>query len=230
MSVRASQHLFDRFLDVFGLGHRREAIDDLAASVDEELGEIPLNVLGAENAGLLVLEILVERVCLRSVDIYLVEHRKAHAVVHLAERADLFAAARLLLAELIAGKAQNGQPARAQFFVELLQPRILRRETALARRVDDEQHFVLEVGQRHILALKRLRGEVVDARHDVSPSFGRRKRHQAKSGKVLSAFAILRHAKPLSYFVSPAAVMATGRTRATSSCRNTSGSVSTALC
>ena len=64
---------------------------------------------GAEHALLFVLEISVERVGVLAVDVDLGEHRKAHAVILLAECADLAFAARLLMAELVAGKAQHGE-------------------------------------------------------------------------------------------------------------------------
>ncbi len=56
------------------------------------------------------------------------EHRKRHAVILLAEGADLFCAARFLRAELVAGKAQHRQPLRFQFFIQGLKPGILRRD------------------------------------------------------------------------------------------------------
>jgi len=62
----------------------------------------------------------------------LLEHRKRHAEVLFAEPADLRRIARLLLAELVAGKAEDLESARGKALVQLLQPRVLRREPALA--------------------------------------------------------------------------------------------------
>jgi hypothetical protein len=55
---------------------------------------------------------------------------KAHAVVLLAEAGDLLVAARILVAELVARKAQHHQPALAIAFHSVLQAGELRREAA----------------------------------------------------------------------------------------------------
>ncbi len=68
-----------------GLGVRRVALDDVALPVDQELGEVPLDRLGAQQSGLRRLEMLVERRGAGAVDVDLGEQRKRHAVVHLAE-------------------------------------------------------------------------------------------------------------------------------------------------
>src|SRR5471030_2664026 len=81
----ALENHFDRILYVFGFGHRLEAVDHLAGLVDQELGEIPFDVPGAKDARLLALQIAVQRVSIRPVDLDLFEHRKTHAIVHLAE-------------------------------------------------------------------------------------------------------------------------------------------------
>jgi len=108
-------------------------------------------------------EEFVERVRLRAVDVDLAEHRKADAVVHLAELADFVRAAGLLRTELVAGKAENGEALGMKLLVELLQPLILRREPAFARGVDDEKNLAAIIGQVHVFARKRLGGEIVDA-------------------------------------------------------------------
>ena len=56
-----------------------------------------------------------------AVDLDLLEHREAHAVVALAESADLIGAARLLREELVAGEAEHDQAAVLVFAVQLLQ-------------------------------------------------------------------------------------------------------------
>ncbi len=40
------------------------------------IGEVPFDRLGAENPGLLRFQMLVERVCVRAVEVDLSEHRK----------------------------------------------------------------------------------------------------------------------------------------------------------
>ena len=72
------------------------------------------------------------------VDIDLGEHREAHAVVELAELADLVLGPWLLRAELVAGEAEHDETLVLVRGIQLLQPGVLRGETALARRVDDK--------------------------------------------------------------------------------------------
>src|SRR6185312_4228838 len=121
----------------------------MAFAVDEELGEVPFDA-AAEQAGLLVLQISVERVRIGPVDVDLGEHREADAVIYLAELADLVLAARLLVAKLVAREAEHGEALGVKLFVELLQPLILRREPAFARGVDDEQHLSAIVAERDV--------------------------------------------------------------------------------
>ena len=126
-----------------GFGVRRVALDDVAVAIDQELGEVPLDRLGAEQSGLRLLQVLVERRRVLAVDVDLGEQRKRDAVVDLAERLDLLLAAGLLRAELVAGKAEDLEPLAVQLLVERLEPLVLRRESALARRVDDQQRLAL---------------------------------------------------------------------------------------
>src|SRR4029078_7217040 len=83
---------------------RREALDHLAVPADQELGEVPLDRLGAEDAWRLGREPLPDRRRLVAVDVDLAHHRKGDAVVHLAERGDLVVRAGILRAELVARK------------------------------------------------------------------------------------------------------------------------------
>ena len=83
----------------------------------------------------------------------------ADPVVELAELCDLVFRARFLRAELIAGKAEHFEAARVHFFVERLEPLVLRREAALARDVHDQQHLVLVGIELLLLAVKIPVGE-----------------------------------------------------------------------
>ena len=65
---------------------------------------------------------------------------KGDAVILLAEGADLRLAARLLAAELVARKAQDGQALWLELCVERFQPGILRSKAAFAGGVDDQKH------------------------------------------------------------------------------------------
>ena len=79
-----------------------------------------------------------------------------------AECADLGFRARLLRAKLVAGEAQNLEAPLPVSAIELFEARVLRRKSALARDIDDEQDLILEVGQRMLLTSKVLEREVRD--------------------------------------------------------------------
>ena len=63
-----------------------------------------------------------------AVDIDLGEHRKRHVIFAFAELSDLFGVARLLPAELVAGKTEHRKAARPKLALQLLQALVLRRE------------------------------------------------------------------------------------------------------
>ena len=113
-------------LNVGGRHGRLVTLDDLSLPIDEELREIPLDlvgafrfgadfrnrlvevpVLGPEVSGRLSAQVLVERVGIGPVDVDLGEDREGDVVVRLAERLDLGVTARLLLLELVGGKSQD---------------------------------------------------------------------------------------------------------------------------
>src|SRR5580765_4755644 len=54
-----SKHRGDGVLDIFRLGGGGEPVHDVAVAVDQELGEVPLDVLGAQDAALLALQVVV---------------------------------------------------------------------------------------------------------------------------------------------------------------------------
>jgi hypothetical protein len=97
-----------------------------------------------------------------AVDFDLRKEREGHAVVQLAERFDLFVATGLLVAELIAWKAEDFQAFAVVFRVEALQALVLRREAALAGGVDDEQDLAAIVTETLVVAVVEFGGEVVD--------------------------------------------------------------------
>jgi len=70
--------------------------------------------------------------------------------------------ARLLGAELVAGKTENDQTALPVMLVERFEAGVLGREAALAGGVDDQQDFPGIVGQRLITAAEPLGAELVD--------------------------------------------------------------------
>src|SRR3546814_6370520 len=74
-----------------------------------------------------------------AVDVDLGEHGEVHVVGQRTELPDLRLVARLLVAELVAGETQHHQAAVAIVAPQLLQARILRRETALRGHVDHQR-------------------------------------------------------------------------------------------
>src|SRR5690348_15656123 len=104
---------------------RRVAAHDLAFAIHQELGEVPLDRLGAEQAGRLVLEVFVKRVRVPAVDLGLGEQREADVVVDRAEVADRLRVARLLVAELVAGEPEHREALILALTVQRLKPRVL---------------------------------------------------------------------------------------------------------
>src|SRR4030095_2644755 len=98
---------------------------DLARAIDEELGEVPLDARGAEQARRLALQVLVDGVRVRPVDFDLREHREADTVVRRAEALDLALGARLLMAELVAREAEHDEPLVSELLPELFEPLVL---------------------------------------------------------------------------------------------------------
>ena len=117
------------------------ALEYRAVGADEELGEVPLDRLGTEKAGLLRLEEFVERVRLHTVHVDLYEQGEGDTVVSGAELRDLCFAAWLLVPELITGETEHDETPVPEFVVERLQSHVLWREAALARNIDDEQRL-----------------------------------------------------------------------------------------
>src|SRR5258708_34997033 len=102
-----------------------------------------------------------------TVDVDLGEHRKCHGIFGLAEWFDLLGVARLLRAELVAGKAEHRKAARPQLLLQRLQALVLRREPAGARGIDDQEHLPLEPPKRDVFACERLRRKIINAWHRV---------------------------------------------------------------
>ena len=101
--------------------------------------------------GASALQVLEQRIGVATVDLDLAKHGKADTVVQLAEFHDLVVAARVLLAKLVAGKAQNLQTLVLVLLVHFLEPGELWRETALGRSVDNQQYFAFVVGEGFFL-------------------------------------------------------------------------------
>ena len=100
-----------------------------------------------------------------AVDVDLGEHREGHAVVDLAELADLLLGAGLLAAELVAREAEHDEALVVQVLVERLEALVLGGEAAGARRVDDEDDLAGVVGEVALLAGQGRGGEVGECGH-----------------------------------------------------------------
>ena len=63
------------FSMAFGVGHRRKAVEHFALAVHQKLGEVPLDVVAEQSAGL-GLQVLVERMLALAVDLDLGKQRE----------------------------------------------------------------------------------------------------------------------------------------------------------
>ena len=100
-----------------------------------------------------------------AVDLDLGEHREGHPEVERAEIADRRFVARLLVAELVAGKAQHRQALPAALPPQLLQPRVLGGEAAARGDVHHQQYLSGELAQRPLVAVDVGGGEIVGDGH-----------------------------------------------------------------
>ena len=95
----------------------------------------------------------VERVTTLAVNFDLLQEREADAVGGGAERLNLFGAAGLLLAELIAGNAEDRETLVGVVLLHLFESGVLGREAALRGDVDDENNLAgvfVELGWRAV--------------------------------------------------------------------------------
>src|SRR3569833_1317790 len=106
LSAMSERRLDCRLQAFRGVGGGEAALH-LAVSADQELGEVPLDALGSEEALLLLLEPGVKRMRSRTIDVDLLHHRKADVVGQGAEVGDFGRVAGFLRAKLVAGKADD---------------------------------------------------------------------------------------------------------------------------
>ena len=184
------QNGFDLGLDLVHGGGGLHALDDVALAVDQELGEVPLDVavvlvvlvhllddaaehqthgaVEALKAGVLG-QPLVEGDGVLAVDVDLGKLREGDAEAAGAEGVDLLVGAGGLIGKLVAGEVQDLQTVVLVGVVDLLQLLVLGGEAAAGGGVDDQQDLALVVGQRHILSLAGLDGEIINV-HGTSSS------------------------------------------------------------
>ena len=180
------------FLD--GLGDdvetrgRLEASHNLSLLVDEELGEVPLDVwaflvvrvslaehlvehrvermaLVPAGEALAFLQELEERSGVVAVYLDLLVALELSAVCELAELMDAFISAWSLLSKLVAWEIQNLEALGVIFLVELFELLVLRSEATLGGGVDDEQYFVSILFEGNFLSLSVLDRVFVNSSH-----------------------------------------------------------------
>src|SRR5688572_3561737 len=81
MAFSSGQRGLDVPGDGFGLLVRRVALEHATVATDQELGEVPLDRVNAEQSALLVLQPLPQRMRAVAIDVDLGEQRKRHVVV-----------------------------------------------------------------------------------------------------------------------------------------------------
>ena len=147
--------------DGLGRGGRGEPLNHGAVAPDQKLGEVPLD-RAATQASLAGLQMGEQWMLAGSVHFDLGKDRKGRAVGRLAEAADLYVVAGFLMAELVAGKGEDGKAAPGEAVLQGLQARVLRREAAAGGRVDDQQNLPAPGAQGLDVAAAAPRGDVVD--------------------------------------------------------------------
>ena len=160
LGASSAQDCLDVFGELLGLLAGRIAAQHSKLPVDQELGEIPLDHLRAQEAGRVLFESLKQPMGVRAVDLDLCEHRERHVVLVGAKLADCSLVARLLMAELVARKSEHSEAAPAKAPVQRFEAHVLRCEAALARNIDDQQRLAREVAERMRFAVDRLYRDV----------------------------------------------------------------------
>lgn len=101
------QLLQNRGFQTLRLRRARPPLLDLPILADQKLFKVPLDPLQAHQPGLALLHPLVDGLGVGAVDVGLAEDGEGDAVVGEAEGLDVVVAARVLVPELVAGKADD---------------------------------------------------------------------------------------------------------------------------
>ena len=136
---------------VVGLGLGLKSGEDGAIATDEEFAEVPFYV--AREGGLGAAELLVEGVFFGAFDGEFVKDGEADVVFGGAEFFDLFIGAGFLAAEVVAGKAEDGEAVFFEFLVQGLELFVLLGIAALGGDIDDEHDFAFVGLQAGVLAI-----------------------------------------------------------------------------
>ena len=180
---QTSDQILDRFFDLYHIGGRLKARDEISFTIDQEFREIPFDLVvvleirihlrqhaAHEFAGLGVSKSLefayffqppVQRNGIISIDIDLGELRESDAETAGAESMDLFLGTRCLCSELVAWEIQDLETLFMISIIQFLQRLILRSETALRRCIDDENDFAFTVRKRNIAAIHGFDCEII---------------------------------------------------------------------
>src|SRR4051794_18112785 len=137
-----------------------------ARTIDEEFGKIPFD-RRTKQARLRSLQMFVKRMGVAAIHIDLREHREGDVIVVDAKLLDLPGVAWFLPAELIAWKSEDGKASWREFAMQHFQTLVLRRETAGAGRVDDQQNLTFKPIKPDLFASQSYCLEIVNAWHSV---------------------------------------------------------------
>jgi putative transposase len=169
----ALQQLFNLGGNPHWSGSRGEAVHHAPVTIDKKLGEVPGDASDSEEPALALFQEAVQWVRRGSVHIDLGEDGKTDTVILRAECANLLCRSWFLMTKLIARKAEHGKAAVFIRLIEPLKPRILRREAAFARGVDEKQDLAPDLVEAHLATVEQRRRKSVDglapALHSTKP-------------------------------------------------------------
>src|SRR6266545_4417925 len=143
-------------------GRWLEAFQNFSVLADQKFSEIPLDV--SRKGRLLAGQGGVERVLFGTLDVQLGKQREGHVVFLRTKLLYLPGCARFLRAKIVARKTQHREAFGFVFAVNGFQRLILRRQTAMRRHVDDQQHFPLVLLQRRVLVVDVFQRNLVERR------------------------------------------------------------------
>ena len=146
-----------------GCDGRLEAGDGFAVAIEDEFGEVPLDVAADLRIDGLVGEVLVERGLVGALDGDLGHHGEGYVVFFAAEGLDLGVGAGLLIGEVVGGDADDDEAAVLVLFVDRFEGLVLRGVAATAGYVDQEEDLAVELREAGGLAVDGFEGVVVDA-------------------------------------------------------------------
>lgn len=152
--------------DILWLYFPVKNLNDMTVMVQKELCEVPPEV-PVEISGAEALDIPVDWMGMRSIDIDLFCHGKRHVIFLLGKLSYLFFIPGVLGTELIAGEAQNRQAFIFVVIPQPFQPAELVCKTSKRSCIDDEKHLVPELFKGGFPAVDHGELDIVEF-HDAS--------------------------------------------------------------